>query len=204
VTQAFISSRPAPPARPPALRFGENDAAFDCWGMNCGPAALCALLGLTPAEVRPHMQDFEAKGYTNPTMMAAALRSLGVKFTTTLAPLGERQLEWPRFGLARIQWGGPWTQPGVPIQARYRMTHWVASWRDDACDQIFVGPDGKRAGGTHQVFDVNSVALGGWYPFAGWRDDVVPWLLKELYKRADGTWWITHAIEVANGGRRGA
>ena len=54
--------------------------ASDDWGFNCGPAALAAICGLTPDAVRPHLGDFESKGYTNPTLVAAALRSLGVPF----------------------------------------------------------------------------------------------------------------------------
>jgi len=65
----------------PAVRFtlADADRAADLWGMNCGPGALAAVCGLTLDEVRPHMGDFESKGYTNPTLMFAALKSIGVK-----------------------------------------------------------------------------------------------------------------------------
>src|SRR5688572_28926123 len=124
---------------PPTVKFSETEAhaAWEQWGMNCGPGALCGLLGLRPEDVRPHMGDFESKRYTNPTLMYAALRSLGVDYTLTIDRTngavpknpGRIGLEFPDFGLARIQWAGPWTRPGVPMRARYRMTHWVASWK---------------------------------------------------------------------------
>jgi hypothetical protein len=185
------------PLRPPVLRFDEieSQVAWETWRFNCGPSAICALLGLTPAEVRPHLGDFEAKGYTNPTLMLTALRSLRVQMKVRSTPLGGPN-EWPRFGLARIQWGGPWTKEGVPIAARYRQTHWVASWRTRELTAL-------NTATPHYVFDVNTVRWGGWRPFSDWRDYVVPWLVREVVPRADGTWWITHSVEILNGGRRG-
>lgn len=46
--------------RPP-IRFTEDDAqaAWEAWRFNCGPGALCAITGMTPAELRPHLGDFE-------------------------------------------------------------------------------------------------------------------------------------------------
>ncbi len=165
----------------PALRLTEqNVEAAASWGFNCGPGALCAVLGLTPEEVRPHLGDFERKHYTNPTLMFEALHSLGVEFTRRGPDHhGSDALPWPTFGLARIQWGGPWTTPGVPMAARYRKTHWVAS----ATNEIQ---------GTG-IFDINIL---DWTPLASWRDTLVPWLLREAVPHADGRWWITHAVEV--------
>lgn len=169
---------------PPAVAFSDVDAesAWAAWRFNCGPAALCAVTGLTPEKVRPHLGDFEQKGYTNPTLMFGALRSLGVKWEAKSSPLGVEKLEWPAFGLARIQWGGPWTKPGVPMRARYRQTHWVASCH--------------RSPGDIGIFDVNAMNVGGWVPLASWEKVMVPWLMKECVPRADGTWWITHAVEI--------
>lgn len=173
-------------AAPPAQRFSvaEAEGAGDEWGLNCGPGALCGVLGLRPEQVRPHMQDFEQKGYSNPTLMFAALRSLKVDYGCQSAPHGA-MLEWPKLGLVRIQWGGPWMRPEVPMRARYRQTHWVGSWRGE--------------GGAVQVYDINAAEWGGWVPLAGWTRHVVPWLLKECVPRNDGTWLMTHAIEVHGG-----
>ena len=56
-----------------------------------------------------------------------ALQSLRVRYTPNSRPLGA-MLPWPKLGLVRVQWGGRWMQPGVPMAARYRHTHWVGSW----------------------------------------------------------------------------
>jgi hypothetical protein len=171
---------------PPAPAFSplEADSAGEEWGFNCGPGALCAALGLRPEQVRPHLIGFDEKRYTNPTMMFGALKSLGVAYRTQSAPQGAK-LTWPKLGLVRIQWGGPWMKPGVPMGARYRQTHWVASWVSKL--------------GTLAVFDINAIESGGWLNLGTWEIDIVPWLLKECVPRNDGTWTMTRAIEVIRG-----
>jgi hypothetical protein len=64
------------------VRISVEDAehANDVWGCNCGPGALAAITGLTLDQVRPHMGDFERKRYTNPTLMFAALKSIGARY----------------------------------------------------------------------------------------------------------------------------
>jgi hypothetical protein len=161
-------------------RFTPDDAqrAWEAWGCNCGPTALAAMTDRTLEEVRPHLQGFDAKRYMNPTMMFDALESLGVPFRRV-------GTEWPRYGLARIQWEGPWTEPGVPMKARYRYTHWVAGWH--------AGPKG------YGVFDVNAMATGsGWSRREVWERQIVPWILREAVPRANGRWHVTHGIEVCD------
>lgn len=89
-----------------ALRFTIADVqqANDAWGMNCGPAAVCAVLDLTPDELRPHLGDFEAKRYTSPSMMADILHRLGISFRRLYGSqekVAGRPLsgEFPRLGL---------------------------------------------------------------------------------------------------------
>ena len=179
----------------PTYSFTEEEArrASDEWGFNCGPAALAAMLDLKPDDVRSAIPDFDAKRYTNPTMMAAALRSLGVSHhdcasTETWAIAGQligRSLRpgtesFPQYGLARIQWEGRWTEPGVPIVARYRKTHWIGTmvvWRGK--DRFL------------RLFDVN----GGWMSFEKWEDEIVP-ALTALYKGASGKWHVTHRWQL--------
>lgn len=156
------------------------ERAYEEWGCNCGPGAIAAVCGLTLDQVRPHMGDFERKRYTNPTLMWAALQSLGARFSYRGGNLGRR---WPRYGLARIQWEGPWTKPGVPARAAYGRTHWV-------------GVD-ARARDDIGIFDINAVANGsGWCALDEWTDVVAPWILRECVPRADGGWHITHAVEI--------
>lgn len=154
--------------------------AHDEWGCNCGPGAIAAVCGLTLDEVRPHMRDFERKRYTNPTLMWSALRSLGVRFSFRSGDLGR---QWPRYGLARIQWEGPWTRPGVPVRAAYGRTHWI-------------GVDARSANDVG-IFDINAMGNGsGWCALEEWADVIVPWILRECVPRADGGWHITHAVEI--------
>ena len=161
-------------------KFTEQDAerASEQWGCNCGPAALAAILNVTLEEVRPLMLGFESRGYTNPTLMFEALGRSGRSWNrATCCPL-----RWPQFGLARIQWEGPWTQRGVPIKARYRKTHWVGA-----------STAGDRGTG---VFDINCMHVGGWIALSAWEEHIVPWILREAVPRANGRWHLTHVIEV--------
>jgi hypothetical protein len=176
-------------------KFTADDAqrAFESWGANCGPGALAAVTGLTLDEVRPHLTGFDQKHYTNPSMMFAALRSLDLKWEPRMTS------RWPRFGLARVQWHGPWTQPGVPVRAAYRHTHWVAA----ECIQRKLRASGSLAPPEPDIsiFDINCINVGGWVPLSVWSEQVVPWLLKQCEPKADGQWHLTHAIEIYLGQR---
>lgn len=169
---------------PPRFNMDDMVRASDEWGANCGPGALAAICGMTLDEVRHHVGDFETKRYTNPTLMFASLRSTGVRWLNK--PLrcgGKGGWDWPRYGLCRVQWEGPWTKPGVPMRARYRHTHWIGS-----C---------ARSNDDIGVFDINALANGsGWSSLKDWREILVPWLLSEVAPNADGKWHLTHAIEV--------
>lgn len=167
------------------VRFTLADAerAHDEWGANCGPGAIAAVAGMTLEELRPHMGDFESKRYTNPTLMWRVLRSLGIQWNCRGDERRPARV-WPEYGLARVQWEGPWMDPGVPVMARYRRTHWVGS---------------RTNGGEHQIFDINCMYVGGWVPLLEWSDKVVPWLLRECQPKADGRWHVTHSVEVAAG-----
>lgn len=176
-----------------SITLADAEVAYVNWGANCGPTALAAVLGLTLDQVRPHMGDFERKGYTNPTLMYAALKSLGAKHhDRRLIAMkveharGARAEDWPRYGLCRVQWEGPWTAPGVPLRARYRHTHWIG------CS---VRSDGPADIG---IFDVNCLNNGtGWVSLDNWRLLVVPEILAACEPKASGGWHLTHTIEIA-------
>jgi hypothetical protein len=170
-----------------APRFTLDDAerAGDEWGANCGPAALAMVAGLSLDEVRPHMGDFEQKGYVNPTLMFDSLRRIGVRWqcgAVQRSSENQGMLAFPDFGLARVQWEGPWTAPGVPIRVRYRHTHWVGAMR----------VEGKEV----NIFDINCMCVGGWVPLSEWSSSVAPWILKQCEPKASGRWHLTHVIEV--------
>lgn len=193
--EADLCSRCLIESLPGAARFSRDEviAAGEEWNFNCGPGALCAVLGMKPAQLRPHLLDFERKGYTNPTLMFGVLKGLKVDHYPTYrgddpAAADDMKL-WPIFGLVRIQWGGRWTNPGVPMAARYRQTHWIAArW---------------TRWGVH-IFDINCSNYTGWSTLKAWREELVPWLCEDCVPGWDGRWWPTHAIEVVwKGGHRG-
>lgn len=164
----------------PRFSLEDADRTYDEWGSNCGPGAIAAIMGLTLDEVRPHMGDFERKRYTNPTLMWATLQKLGAKFSYRGGDLGREN--WPDYGLARVQWEGPWTATGVPIRARYRHTHWVGT---------------SKRPTTIGIFDINCMNNGsGWVDVSDWVGIVVPWLLSMCEPKASGQWHITHAVEI--------
>ena len=163
--------------RPPLPMFTERDAveAYERWGANCGPAALACMTRMPLEQTRLYLVGFDAKRYTNPTMMFDALRSIGVRWSSRPGP------GWPQYGLARIQWEGPWCDPGVPLRARYRYTHWVGS---------------ALSRGSRGIFDVNCLNNGtGWVELAEWERVMVP-ALAANYRRATGKYHVTHAIEL--------
>jgi len=172
------------------LRFTVDDAqrAYDAWGCNCGPSAIAAICGLTLDEVRPHLKGFDQKHYTNPTMMFDALKSIGIGWVR------DPSRNWPAYGLARIQWEGPWTEPGANPKWAYRQTHWVGAARRRPAH-----PVGDRLTAREQVgvWDVNALGNGtGWCALQDWNQTLVPHILAECVPRANGRWHITHAIEV--------
>lgn len=170
----------------PALRFDfeEAYAASDDWRFNCGPAALCAVADKTPSEIRPFLFDFEEKGYTNPTLMFGALRKLKIDYRVSARSdvmVTDREGMMPKYGLVRIQWGGSWTDQGVPMAARYRKTHWIAT---------------ELVGGERAVFDINAIEHGGWITYHHWAAIIVPQILKACVPRHNGLWWPTHCLTL--------
>jgi hypothetical protein len=143
---------------------------------------------MTPEEIRPHLLDFERKGYTNPSLMAGILRGLRIPFKRTFEQKGACRRDaletavYPHRGLVRIQWDGPWCDLGRPVRARYRHTHWIAVRGEGARDR--------------EAFDVNAISVGGWLPWREWFSDLVPWLLKQAKSKGNGQWWPTHCWEL--------
>ena len=167
---------------PPAVRFTLDEAqtCFDEWRFNCGPAALCAVLSVRPEDALRVIPKFRERGYTNPRMMRVGLQALGAIIKEHCSEDGPvtltQEAPYPMFGLVRIQWSGRWTNPGVPVRARYRHSHWIARCGDHA-------------------FDINCMCVGGWVPWTEWRDQVAPWIIREVDPKATG-WWPTHCWAV--------
>jgi hypothetical protein len=136
---------------PVELKFTQADAlaAYQSWRCTCGPAALAAALGLTLDAVRPACEAAGFGGkvtWMSPTMMAAAVANAGGAITRR-HPMEARSRLFPGAGLARIQFGGPWCEPGANPKWAYWHTHWVAAWR------------GGVGHGRTTVFDVNGGLL---------------------------------------------
>ena len=171
--------------------LADLDRANADWQCSCGPAALAAICGMTLDEVKPHFQP-AFPGWTTPTRMLEALRRSGrIWRQRAIRDVATGNPPWPRHGLARIQWEGPWTQPGASPRWAYTHTHWVGA-----------GPlytaEGEPIAGETCVWDVNQlggVAMDGWAPLAWWAARTAPRLTRDI-PRATGGWHITHAIEV--------
>jgi hypothetical protein len=168
----------------PFIAFDSQDVAraHDSWGCNCGPGALAAALGLTLDEVRPHLGDFEHRRFMNPTQMGHALDRLKARWRAIPRETGPTWTEngvvrtWTENGVVRIQFGGPWLQPGVPAGAAYARSHWVAA---------------RIHEGHYWVFELSA----GWLPAERWAVEVFPKLAAAV-ARADHTWFPTHRWEV--------
>jgi len=153
--------------------------AYDAWGANCGPHSLAFALQRHIDHVRGVIPGFEEKRFTNPTMMQQALNALNVPNVLIRCPPGSGAVpamfaDQP--AIVRVQWTGPWTQPGASPAWGYRMTHYIVSWKDE---------------GDDLVFDCNC----GVVPLAEWVRDTVPDLVR-LFDRADGGWFPTHIWQV--------
>ena len=62
--------------------------------------------------------------------MLAALCEAGSKLVYSYRSVRDPGSDpWPKLGLVRIQWEGPWLDEGVDPRAAYRYTHWVGARR---------------------------------------------------------------------------
>ena len=171
--------------KPPTIAFDVDQAqhAAGEWGFNCGPSSVCAVTGMTPDQIRPHLCEFEQKGYTNPRLMYSILAGLEVPYRKLVRPEA-----WGMWGLARVQWEGPWTEPGAHHMARQRHTHWIAYYWSIAIDPCM-------------IFDINAMCVGGWLNLREWSSQLVPWLLNECEPKANGEWHLTHRLELIEGNK---
>lgn len=153
------------------------------WDPNCGPGALAGILELSLDDVRSHMGDFEEKGYTNVGTMRNALKSLGVPFENRK---NSDFVPWPSRGIIRVQWGGPWMDEKAHWTEKLWHSHWISCINE------------SKPGEDLEIWvcDINCTILGGWVSYEQWALAVVPWLLENLEQKSDGTWFITHVIEI--------
>lgn len=151
----------------PDLKFTEAEShdANRHFRANCGPHALAAAAGIHILKAIEIIPDFIKKGYTNPTMMEKALKTLDRHVIRTK---GLHIQTLPQRGIARIQWQGKWLNSDVPPIVAYAYTHWVAS-QDD------------------YVF-CTAMAAFGWVHFDAWKFEIAALCSRNKYTG----WHATH------------
>jgi hypothetical protein len=173
--------------------YSQEDAAtaHERRGFNCGPAALAFALRITPDRAMDAIPGFDARKYTSPTMMKVALQLLGVhcrdvtrKFTGSAdreanAENVNRMFSPDGVALVRLQWTGPWTEPGMNPKWAYSHTHWICAWEEPAVK------------GGKAVFDIN----GGTMTYAEWTKEIAPAITASI-QRADGGYFPTHIWRI--------
>jgi hypothetical protein len=84
---------------------------------NCGPASLAAILSIQICDLMALFDQFPESPYTSRQKMEDILKEARVLFLTTS--------DLPAFGLALIQFEGPWSSS--PSTARWagRYSHWI-------------------------------------------------------------------------------
>lgn len=165
----------------------EFKQASDEWGCNCGPSALAFALQVPLDAARYAIPDFDKKRYTSPTMMKAALAELKHEYVAMRLPLRPKPKHRNDLeplasdllvSLVRVQWTGPWTDPGANPRWAYGHTHWICTWRRRRLDDLH--PESM-------VFDCN----GGVRSLVSWDDEIAP-ILAAAAPRRYGDWFPTH------------
>ncbi|MDB6033133.1 MAG: hypothetical protein JWM16_3471 [Verrucomicrobiales bacterium] len=108
-----------PTASPPNFVPWDIEVARLNFGANCGPVSFAALSGTEVCRVISHFPHFEHSAWTNLTQMLRALDSARCNAEV-------RRREFPKRGLALIQWLGPWTRTNFFSRWSLPHTHWVA------------------------------------------------------------------------------
>lgn len=101
----------------------ESEIANRKWKATCGPHSIAAACGITLEEVRTALTDY--KGWMSPTMISQTLLALGKRYQLRKGMRTQELCD----GINRIQWEGPWLDPGVPARVAYFHTHYVAHFQ---------------------------------------------------------------------------
>ncbi len=138
------------------------------FGANCGPICFAALFGIDVCDALQFFSHFSDHRRTNVVemkrvLMAASLNSF---------PMPCRGRAFPRFGVALVQWLGPWMATDFQSRTSLRHTHWIAVDHD-------------------WVFDHNA---GEWLTASAWTNEFVPGCLNEIDHAAG--WDLRCAFEI--------
>ena len=165
----------------PVLRFGAPCyfKAMNEWGCNCGPGALAAMTISSLDQARlalsrcGDIKGFDECGHTKETLMKVGLERLSFSIRENKSNV------WPKYGLVRVVWHGPWNDYGKGNFWPPHHSHWVGSVM------------------THEglmIFDINAIVVGGFINMAFWEDVVIPDILKDI--DADGSWTMLESWDI--------
>lgn len=158
------------------------EEAHEMFGANCGPAACAAVLRRPVMTILPFLGAFRTRQYMNPTHMREALTCAAARYAVVRDPTNA---PWPFYGLGFVQWTGPWCQPGVPVRAAYRQTHWIGVAQTEDCGMM--------------LYDVNADApdgaMGSWVAKRAWQLQILPTITATI-PRAYGGWYIRWICQV--------
>ena len=174
--RCFESKRLFPPkAVPLCFDAQRQQQAFDLFGANCGPGAIAGVCGFDPIQVVQMLGPKFAKlNGTTEVMLRDCLDRLGIAWEDVPAGLTD-------YGIARIQWEGPWLYDADPFE-KYRHSHWIGV---------------STRGLPHpMIFDINAISVGGWISLSEWDEVLRPWLLNATEPRATGNWWISETLKI--------
>lgn len=135
------------------------------FGANCGPSSFAAVTGKEVCRVMHHFPHFLDSQWTNLTQMRRAFKQAG--YSTEV-----RKGKFPTYGVALIQWLGPWTKKDFYSRWSLLHTHWIAV------------QDGL-------VFDHT---VRGWQTLQRWQDETAPEFIAEV-PRACG-WAPKYGVEA--------
>jgi hypothetical protein len=154
---------------PPPLAYTEehSDIARRRWKASCGPHAIAAATGLSLEAVRPHLPDF--RGWMSPTQITGTLASLKIDHELVKG-LRTKDLE---DGILRVQFEGPWLNPGVPARVGYFHTHYIAVRGAGVLDTMCLPAE--------------------WYPRTAWAR-----LADIVIEPPDTGWHFTHVWRFAH------
>ena len=135
------------------------------FGANCGPVSFAVATHQEVCPVMQHFRHFEHHRWTNLTQMRRAFRSVGLQTV-----LLRRRL--PDYGVALIQWLGPWTLRDFYSPWSLIYTHWIAVNHGEVYDHT----------------------VGSWHPLSYWESEIAPSILKT--KRLSTGWTVKYGLQA--------
>lgn len=156
-------AQPDYPIYRPAFIPWDLDIAGINFGANCGPISFAVTTEREVCRIMRFFPHFKYSRSTNLTQMLRAYRE--ADYQTKI-----NKCQLPEFGVALIQWTGPWTAKHFFSRWSLVYTHWIAvnhGW----------------------IFDHTA---GEWQEFPQWESEVVPDFISQI-PRATG-WAVKYGV----------